>query len=88
VFFLNIVNELKEHGYSNREAVGLALNRSGAVIEIAGLIMLIAFGGLMMSSVSSMGQMGFFLTLGLLVDATVDTLLITPALMLLLDEYS
>jgi len=88
VFLFNVINELKEKGYSNRDAVTLALNRSGGVIEVAGLIMLIAFGGLIFSPVSSMEQTGLFLTVGILFDCCINTLLLTPTVMMILDEAS
>lgn len=69
VFLMNIIVELKEKGYSNSDAITIALNRTGSVIMTAGFIMIIAFGGLMFSSVASLVQIGFILFVGVMIDA-------------------
>lgn len=66
---MNVIVELKQKGYSNEDAITIALNRVGSVIMTAGFIMIIAFGGLIFSSVASLVQIGFILFLGVLIDA-------------------
>jgi len=67
--------------------VGLAFNRIGSVVLVAGVIMFIAFGGLVFSPVASMAQTGFLLSVGVMVETIVNTLIITPTLMMIVGDY-
>jgi len=75
----NAIVELKEKGYSNAECISIALGNTGSVINIAGLVMLCAFGGLTFSDILSMAQIGLILFVGIFIDAFVNDIFIIPA---------
>jgi len=88
VFFLNIMIEMKEKGYSNSEAVAIGLHRTGTVIMTAGFIMVIAFGGLVFSTVSALQQIGFLLFVGVAIDAFINCIIVMPAILVICGEYN
>ena len=54
---------------------------TGPVISVAGLIMAVAFSGLIFSSTTSLNQMGFILSISVLVDTFVFRLFFVPSAM-------
>eukprot|EP00435_Cladocopium_sp_Y103_P029457 s893_g7.t1 len=64
VFLFARVIELRKKGYSNPAAVRGGLTLTGPTITAAGLIMAIAFGGLLLSDVPSNNQIGFVMAFG------------------------
>jgi len=78
---------MKKLGYSNNECIATALERTGTVINTAGLVMLVAFGGLTFSKILSMAQIGLILFIGIFIDAFVNDIFIIPALLHLLGDY-
>mmetsp|Transcript_15963 Transcript_15963/g.50817 ORF Transcript_15963/g.50817 Transcript_15963/m.50817 type:complete len:997 (+) Transcript_15963:56-3046(+) len=85
VFFMESVVEHYDHGHSARDAVVLALNHTGNIICVAGVIMFLAFGALLLGSTPILNQIGFLLCLGILIDCFVSTKIIIPCAMALLD---
>eukprot|EP00913_Durusdinium_trenchii_P016165 g15191.t1 len=69
VFLFARVVELRKKGYSNPAAVRGGLTLTGPTITAAGLIMAIAFGGLLLSDVPSNNQIGFVMAFGVLMDS-------------------
>jgi len=67
VFLISRVVEYRTEGRSDAESVLLGLAKTGRIITAAGLIMAIAFFGLLLSDQSSMNQLSFFLVVSVLV---------------------
>lgn len=88
MFFLNVLMELKAQGYSTGDAVAVGLHRTGTVIMTAGFIMVIAFGGLVFSTVSALQQIGFLLFVGVSIDAFVNCVIVMPAILLIVGDWS
>jgi len=79
VFLFARVVELRHKGLSNRNAVHAALRLTGPTITAAGLIMSIAFFGLLLSSVPTNNQIGFVMAFGVLMDTFVIRTCLVPA---------
>ncbi|KAL0246674.1 hypothetical protein GEMRC1_007885 [Eukaryota sp. GEM-RC1] len=83
--FLSLrIREYRLLGYTNRAAVIKGSAQTGSVITFAGLIMSIAFSGLMMSETSVLYVFGFLLSFAVLMDTFVIRTLVVPALTSLL----
>mmetsp|Transcript_9673 Transcript_9673/g.29505 ORF Transcript_9673/g.29505 Transcript_9673/m.29505 type:complete len:251 (+) Transcript_9673:8-760(+) len=85
IFFMEAVVEHYDHGFSPRDAVVLALRHTGTTICVAGVIMFLAFGALLLGSTPILNQIGFLLCLGVLIDCFVTTKVIIPCAMAMLD---
>ena len=55
-------------GWSDRAAICLAVDRTGGIITVAGLIMAISFAGLLFLQSTVLNQYGFALFLGVVID--------------------
>ena len=62
----------------------LALEATGHIICIAGIVMTLAFGSLLVSLTAALNQIGYLLIVGVLLDCFVTTKLIIPSVMALL----
>ena len=86
-----LTTRIKENiskGMTNDEAITHAVERSGAVITICGLIMSGAFGTMMLSSSPMLMEFGFALGFAIFIDALVVRTYIVPAVMHLLGRWN
>jgi RND superfamily putative drug exporter len=72
----------------NDESVALGLARTGRVVTAAALVMSISFAALIAAQVSFMRMFGVGLTLAVLVDATLVRMVLVPAFMHALGQWS
>ena len=86
IFLMTRVREERARGLSTREAVLAGLQSTGGVITSAGLILAGTFASLMALDLEALFQVGFTVTLGLLVDAFLVRTFLVPSLALLLGE--
>lgn len=86
IFLLGRMTELRERGLPTLDAVADGVAQTGHVITCAGLMMAIAFGGMLLSDVPGMRQLSFIFTLGVLIDTFVVRTIVTPALTAALGE--
>lgn len=84
IFLLSRATELRRGGADAAEAVRGALTSTGGIISAAGVIMSIAFGGLLFSTSLNVGTIAFFLVFAVLYDTFVVRCLFSPAVMSLL----
>lgn len=71
-----------------KEAISDAVGKAGKVITYAGLIMAIAFGGLCLSSIITVIQIGFMLMVAVLIDTFIVRSLFVPPVLSLLGEIN
>jgi uncharacterized membrane protein YdfJ with MMPL/SSD domain len=88
VFLLGRIKELHDQGLSNEEAVALGLQRTGRIVTFAALLMMIAIGCFVTSSIVFIKQLGFGTAVAVLIDATIVRALLVPALMRLLGDWN
>jgi uncharacterized membrane protein YdfJ with MMPL/SSD domain len=84
IFLLSRATELREQGLSPVEATKEALCSTGGIITAAGVIMAVAFLGLMFASMLVINELSVFLVVAVLYDTFVVRSLFSPALMSLL----
>ena len=88
VFLLGRIKELRDAGEGEREAVAIGLQRTGAVVTAAAILLAVAIGAFATSSISFIQQVGIATAFGVLVDAFIVRSLLVPALMGLLGKYN
>jgi putative drug exporter of the RND superfamily len=86
IFLMTGIREEHARGLSTRDAVISGLRRTGGVITSAGLILAGTFATLMALDLVALFQVGFTVTLGLLVDAFLVRTFLVPSLAVLLGE--
>jgi RND superfamily putative drug exporter len=86
VFLLSRVKELYDSGRSNDEAVAIGLQRSGRIITLAALLVVIVFLGFAAGKMLAIKQLGVALAIAAFVDATLVRCLLVPATMTLLGD--
>ncbi len=88
IFLLSRISEYRNKGFTNRASVIKGLYKTGVVITMAGVIMAVAFSGLMLSSVLILVQFGFILALGVLIDTFIVRAILVPSIMSLLGKFN
>jgi RND superfamily putative drug exporter len=86
IFLMTRVREERARGLDTRAAVLAGLRKTGGVITSAGLILAGTFAALMALDLEALFQVGFTVTLGLLIDAFLVRTFLVPSLALLLGE--
>ena len=76
------------HGASPRAAVRKGMKSAAPVVVAAALIMISVFAGFIFSELAMIRPIGFALAFGVLFDAFVVRLTITPAIMTLLGKHA
>jgi uncharacterized membrane protein YdfJ with MMPL/SSD domain len=88
IFLLGRIREAHEQGKPAAEAVSFGLQSTGTVIVAAAVLLAIAIGAFMTSSISFLQQLGMATAVGVLLDALVIRSLLIPALMTKLGSWS
>jgi RND superfamily putative drug exporter len=88
VFLVSRMREEWDDGATNEEAVVLGLTKTGRLVTAAGLIMFVAFSGLVAGSVVSLQQFGFGLAAAILIDVTIVRALLVPSAMTLFGKWN
>lgn len=81
VFMLARIKEEHDAGRSTTDAVAFGLQRTGRIITAAALLIAIVFASFLTSSATNIKQLGFGVTVAILLDATVVRALLVPAFM-------
>jgi RND superfamily putative drug exporter len=82
------IREEVSKGKNDKEAIVEAVERTGKVITICGIIMAGTFATMMLSSTALLQQFGFALAFAILLDATIVRIYLVPAIMVLLEGYN
>lgn len=86
IFILTRVREEAEKGRPHTEAIMTAVEHTGGIITAAAVILAGSLGALMLSDLNFLRQMGFALSVSILLDAMVVRTYFMPALMHLTGE--
>jgi uncharacterized membrane protein YdfJ with MMPL/SSD domain len=85
--FLSLrIAEFRSLGYTNRSSIRKGIWKTGSIISGAGLIMAIAFFGLMLSSTSVLLEFGSMLCFAVILDTFIVRTIFLPAVLHLLGE--
>lgn len=88
VFLISRILEYREKGYNDDSAVLIGLYKTGGIITAAGIIMTLAFGGLLLSHTITLNQWAFYLASAVLLDTFVIRTVVVPILMGFTGKYS
>lgn len=88
VFLLTRIKEYVDAGVSSTEAVALGLQRTGAVVTAAAILLAIAIGAFSTSSLVFIKIIGVGAAAAVLMDAFVIRLFLVPSLMALLGKWN
>ncbi len=88
VFLLGRIKEARDAGAAEREAVAVGLERTGAVVTAAAILLAVAIGAFSTSSISFIQQIGVATATGVLLDAFIVRALLVPSLMALLGKWN
>ena len=75
-------------GHPEREAVAIGIERTGAVVTAAAVLLAVAIGAFVTSSISFIQQIGVATATGVLIDAFVVRTFLVPSLMALLGRWN
>jgi uncharacterized membrane protein YdfJ with MMPL/SSD domain len=88
VFLLGRIKEARDSGLSDDEAVAVGVERTGAVVTAAAILLAVAIGAFITSSISFIQQIGVATAAGVLIDAFIVRALLVPSLMGLLGRWN
>ena len=78
IFLLTRVREFRQLGWSDRAAMCLAVEKTGGVITVAGVIMCVSFIGLLIPRTVVLNQYGFSLFWGVFIDTFIMRPVVVP----------
>ena len=81
LFMLSRIKEEHDAGHSTADAVAFGLQRTGRIVTAAALLIAIVFASFLSSGVTNIKQLGFGVTVAILLDATVVRAILVPAFM-------
>ncbi len=88
IFLLSRISEYRKNAFTDKASIQKGVYKTGGIITAAGVIMAIAFSGLMISSLVVMKQLGFILCFAVLVDTFVIRTILVPAIMSIADKWN
>eukprot|EP00301_Raphidiophrys_heterophryoidea_P003279 c11488_g1_i4.p1 GENE.c11488_g1_i4~~c11488_g1_i4.p1 ORF type:complete len:892 (+),score=217.63 c11488_g1_i4:1-2676(+) len=81
IFLFSRVYELRKSGLGTRDSIIQAVEITGPVISGAGLIMALAFAGMIVSSNEFLNEQGFIMILGVLIDTYIVRVVLVPSVL-------
>jgi uncharacterized membrane protein YdfJ with MMPL/SSD domain len=87
-FILTRIVEYRTNAYTEHASIKLALYKTGSIITAAGMIMAIAFGGLLFSTMPLLNMCAFFMAFSVLFDTFVVRSLLVPATMGIFNNWN
>ena len=88
VFLVSRMREAWDAYRSTHDAVVHGLSSTGRIVSAAGLIMCATFSGFLLGSIGTMQQLGFGLSVAILIDITLVRALLLPAAMTLAGRWN
>jgi uncharacterized membrane protein YdfJ with MMPL/SSD domain len=84
VFLLTRIKEARDRGLPDRDAIAVGMQRTGAIVTAAALLLAVALGALATAHVAFLKELGIGTALAVLIDAFIVRALLVPSLMALL----
>jgi uncharacterized membrane protein YdfJ with MMPL/SSD domain len=84
VFLLTRIKEARDSGLASSDAIAVGIQRTGAIVSAAAILLAVALGAFMSSKVVFLKELGLGAAAAVLIDAFVVRALLVPALMRLL----
>jgi uncharacterized membrane protein YdfJ with MMPL/SSD domain len=84
VFLLTRIGEARRAGRSDRDAIAVGLQRTGAIVSAAAILLAVALGAFLTAKVVFLKEIGLGAGMAVLIDAFIVRSLLAPAVMRLL----
>ena len=84
MFLLSRIEEARDSGLANREAVAFGVERTARIVTAAALLFCVAIGAFATSGILFIKLLGVGTARAVVIDATITRALLVPALMALL----
>ena len=88
IFLYSRVFEYRSRGYTTTAAIILGVSSTGPIISAAGIVMAMAFGGLLLETIVSSNQMGMVFVFGVLVDTFIVRPMLVPSILSFADQLN
>jgi uncharacterized membrane protein YdfJ with MMPL/SSD domain len=88
IFLLSRISEYRDKGFTERASIHKGLFKTGNVISLAGIIMTIAFSGLLLAREMVLIQFGFMLCIAVLIDTFIIRTILVPAIMAIAEKWN
>jgi RND superfamily putative drug exporter len=88
VFLLSRIKEARDRGADDSEAVAIGLERTGRLVSSAALLLCVALGAFVTSSIIFIKEFALGAVVGVAIDATLVRALLVPSLMQLLGRWN
>ncbi|KAJ9463892.1 Mycolic acid-containing lipids exporter MmpL11 [Diplonema papillatum] len=88
IFLITRIMEYRRAGHATRDSIVLGLARTGRIITAAGVIMAVAFSGLLFSDEPFLHQISFYMVFAVLFDTFIVRSLLVPATMSILNDWN
>jgi RND superfamily putative drug exporter len=88
VFLCVRITEYRNDGIEPTQAIVSGMNSVAGVIGCAGLVMVVAFGSLMFSSIQQLNMLGFMMAVSVTFCTVIACVFVNPALMSILGYYN
>jgi RND superfamily putative drug exporter len=88
IFLINRIREEYDASGDYEEAIALGMEKTGAIITNAGLIMILIFMGFAFARIVVIKEFGFGMAVAIFIDATIIRLMVVPAMMKLFGRGS
>jgi uncharacterized membrane protein YdfJ with MMPL/SSD domain len=88
LFLFTRIFDFRKAGYNTVQSIQKGIRKTGSIITSAGVIMSVAFGGMLLSTSMAINQIGFVMCIAVLVDTFLVRTLLVPALMTAAASYN
>jgi len=88
IFLLSRISEFRDKGFTEKASIHKGLYKTGNVISFAGIIMAIAFSGLLLAREMVLIQFGFMLCIAVLIDTFIIRTILVPAIMAIAEKWN
>jgi RND superfamily putative drug exporter len=88
IFLVTRTREAVMKGKADEDAIVEAINENASVVLVLGFILSGVFGALIFNPIAIISEIGFSVTIGVLIDTVISWLFLIPALMLILKKYN
>ncbi|MHA1778113.1 MAG: MMPL family transporter, partial [Candidatus Heimdallarchaeaceae archaeon] len=88
IFLVSRISEFRDYGFTEKDSIIKGLSKTGRIITMAGIIMAIAFSGLMLSGSMVMNEFGFVLCTAVLLDTFLIRTILVPAIMSIAEKFN
>ncbi|MCG3222490.1 MAG: MMPL family transporter [Candidatus Heimdallarchaeota archaeon] len=88
IFLLSRISEFRDKGFTDKASIHKGLYKTGNVISFAGIIMAIAFSGLLLAREMVLIQFGFMLCVAVLIDTFIIRTILVPAIMAIAEKWN